>query len=179
VQGGLPQTLNFRGMSRCLKHLAPFTHRLPGQARDGVDLVVRVTFQSHVFSKSEGSGPHDFVDVSGNRRYFCPARYAFSLGLESEVRKILDQNVYTWEAKDKNQIANLAVLAPASVQFVSGTHNVLIYYLHSSAVSGIHVEMIVKSCYMKVVDFKRHPKREKIRACVKRVCFNGGRLPKA
>lgn len=178
MQGGLPKTLTFHGQSRCLKHLAPFTHRLKGHGPKGTDLVVRITFGSHVFSKSEGTGRHDFIDESSNRRYFCEDRYAFSLTLTEEIKKILDQNVYTWEAQDRNQAANLAVLAPATVQLVSGAHNVIVYFLHKSSVPGIDVEMVVKSCYMMEVDFKRHPKRGKIRSCVKTVCFKGGRIPK-
>lgn len=178
VLNGLPPELNFQGTSRCLRHLAPFTHRLAGHGFAGADLVIRVTFQSHVFSKSDGTGPHDFVDVSGNKRYFCPDRYAFSLHLEPKVRAILELNSYTWETRDKNQVANLAVLAQTAAPLTSGTHDVLIYYLYKSSVSGLDVEMIVKSCYTKEIDFKRHPKRERIRACVKKVCFNGGRFPK-
>ena len=166
-------------MRHALKHLVSFTHRLAGHGPDGAPLVVRVTFESHVFSKSEGAGAHDFLDESGNKRFFCLDRYAFSFTLQDEVRKILDQNVYTWEVKDKNQVANLAVLAPATVQMVSGIHNVLIYYLFKSSVPDINVEMKVKSCYMREIDFGRHKKREKIRVCVKTVCFNGGRIPKA
>lgn len=175
---GLPESLNFHGQSKCLKHLRPFTHRLIGHAPDKDDLVVRVTFESHVFSVSESNGAHDFLDEARKKRLFCPDRYAFSQGLPDQVRGILDLNVYTWEEKDKNQVANLAVLAPANVQLISGAHNVLIYYLYRSNVAGIHVEMRVKSCYMKEINFMKRPKREKIRTHVKTVCFKGGRIPK-
>lgn len=179
MQAGLPKALNFRGQSRCLAHLAAFTHRLEGYGPNNEALVIRVTFESHVFSKSEGLGSHDFLDESGNRRFFCPDRYDFSFTLPDDVRRILDQNVYMWEVKDKNQVANLAVLSPASLQMVSGTHNVLVYYLYQSGVAGIHVEMRVKSCYRRTIDFGRYKKREKIRVFVRTVCFKGGRVPKA
>ena len=139
---------------------------------------MRVTFGSHVFSKADGTGPHDFLDESGNKRFFCHERYGFSHNLQAEVRRVLNQNVYTWEVRDKNQIANLAVIAPATLQLVSGIHNVLIYYLYKSSVPEIHVEMQVKSCYERPVDFVRHKKREKIRVHVKTVSFHGGRIPK-
>ena len=179
MQSGLPKTLNFRGQSRCLAHLVAFTHRLEGFGPNNEALVIRVTFESHVFSKSEGLGKHDFLDESGNRRFFCADRYAFSFTLPDDVRRMLDQNVYTWEVKDKNQFANLAVLSPASLQMVSGTHNVLVYYLYHSGIAGIHVEMKVKSCYQRTINFERQKKLEKIRVFLRTVCFKGGRVPKA
>ena len=179
MQSGLPKTLNFRAQSRCLAHLVAFTHRLEGFGPNNEALVIRVTFESHVFSKSEGLGKHDFLDESGNRRFFCADRYAFSFTLPDDVRRMLDQNVYTWEVKDKNQFANLAVLSPASLQMVSGTHNVLVYYLYHSGIAGIHVEMKVKSCYQRTINFERQKKREKIRVFLRTVCFKGGRVPKA
>lgn len=178
MQNGLPENLNFQGQSKSLNHLQPFTHCLAGHAQDKADLIIRVTFESHVFSISDGQGAHDFVDEAGKKRFFCPDRYAFSLDLPDEVRRVLDLNVYTWEEKDKNQVANLAVLAPANGQLVSGLHNVLIYYLYSSSVDGIHVEMCVKSCYPKEINFSKRRRREKIRKHVKEVCFKGGRIPK-
>ena len=178
MSSGLPKTLYFKGKSVSLDHLRSYTHLLPGHGPNGVDLVVRVTFTSHVFSVSEGSGTHDFLDEAGNKRFFCPERYAFSLNLETAVRNVLDLNVFTWEEKDRNRVANLAVLTSAKSQLISGVHNVLIYYLHQSRVDGIHVEMLVKSCYVKAINFDKRPRRERIRVFVKTVCFKGGRVPR-
>lgn len=177
MKDGLPDRINFQGKSECLKHLRPFTHSLAGHAPNHTDLIIRVTFESHVFSISEGQGPHDFLDEAGNKRFFCPNRYAYSASLPDHVRDILNLNVYTWEERDKNQSANLAVLSPANLQLVSGSHKTLIYYLYRSSVTGIHVEMRVKTCYEKDIDFAKRRKREKIRTHLKTVCYKGGRIP--
>lgn len=178
MKKGLPDQLNFQGGSKCLKHLRPFTHALAGHAPQNADLIIRVTFESHVFSVSEGQGRHDFLDEAGNKRFFCADRYAYSAHLPDHVRDILNLNVYTWEERDKNQAANLAVLSPANQQLVSGSHKALIYYLYRSSVTGIHVEMRVKTCYEKDIDFTNRRKRERIRTHLKAVCYKGGRIPK-
>ena len=178
MKHGLPDRLNFQGGNKCLKHLKPFTHALAGQASNKADLIIRVTFESHVFSTSEGPGRHDFLDEAGNKRFFCPDRYAYSSSLPEHVRDILNLNVYTWEERDKNQSANLAVLSPANLQLISGSHQTLIYYLYESDATGIHVEMRVKTCYEMNIDFAKRRKREKIRYHLKAVHYNGGRIPK-
>jgi hypothetical protein len=179
VRNGLPQTLSFREQRKCLKHLAQFTYCYCGHAHNKSDLIVRVTFESHVFSTSNGQGPHDFLDENGNNRWFCEDRYAVSLGLRAEVAQILDLNVYTWEERDRNQAANLAVLTPAAQPLSNSTHRVVIYYLYGSTVPGIHVEMKLKTCYSKEIDFTKRSKREKIRTYIKSICYKGGRIPKS
>jgi hypothetical protein len=175
---GLPDKLNYHGTVRSLAHLAPFSHRIAGHGLNGTDIALRVSFESHVYSRSDGDRRHDFLDESGNRRWFCSDRYDVSLTLADEVRRMIDQNVYSWETRDRNRVANLAVLNPASQQLVSGRHNVAIYYLFAGRVPGIDVEMVVKTCYAMTVDFSRIRTRHKVRSLIKTVCFKGGRLPK-
>lgn len=178
LKGGLPGRIRFRGQQYSLAHLQPFTHVLPGHGPGGRDLVVRVRFESHVYSDAFGTGPHDFLDEAGNKRYFCAARFAVSHGLAAEVRHILDCNAYTWTEKDKNQAANLAVITPAGAPLVSGSYHVIIYYLYPSKLETVDVEMLVKTCYEKDINFDHRKKREKIRVHVKTVCFKQVRIPK-
>ncbi|WP_306046249.1 hypothetical protein [Nioella sp. MMSF_3534] len=161
-----------------MSHLHPFTHVFAGHGPEGRDLVLRVRFESHVFSNSYGTGPHDFLDEAGNKRQFCANRYAFSHCLPSEIRNLLTCNAYTWEEKDRNQVANLAVLTPAGSPLISGIHTVIIYYLYPSKVEEIDVEMLVKTCYEKEISFEHRKKREKIRVYVKKACFQQVRIPK-
>jgi hypothetical protein len=84
-----------------------------------------------------------------------------------------------WEERDRNQASNLAVLTPAAQPLANGTHRVVIYYLYGSTVPGIHVEMKLKTCYSKEIDFTKRNKREKIRTYIKSICYHGGRIPKS
>ena len=91
---------------------------------------------------------------------------------------ILDHNTYSWRMQDKNGIVNLAVLAPPQPQPVSGNYETVFYYLYPSDVDGIDVEMRVKSCYAMDINFDKHRRRDKIRACVKKSLFENTRVPK-
>ncbi|MGH1330534.1 MAG: hypothetical protein ACRBBK_06585 [Paracoccaceae bacterium] len=180
MKNGLPKKLNYNGNSVDLGHLHPFTHKLSGHGLGGQDLILRVGFRSHVFSIKPRSRGHDFLDENNNQRDFCPIRYEFSFCLPGEVRKMLDNNVFTWEERDKNQMTNLAVIAPARSNLDSGLHNTLFYHLYPSKLEHIDVEFSVKTCYEKQINFnrKRRQKKEKIRGLVKKAHYQNTRIPK-
>lgn len=178
MKNGLPSTLNCDGNHHSLSHLAPFVHLLAGHGHQGADIRVRVTFQSHVFSRDATQQPHHFLDEAGKRRVFCPDRYAVSLGLADICRGLLTRNVLTWEERDKSGSSNLAVLTPADVPLVSGSYAVLFYYLIPSLVPGIDVEMIVKTCYEKEINFAHRRRREKIVKHIKTVYYTRVTIPR-
>jgi hypothetical protein len=179
LKDGLPSELNYQAQTACLRHLVPFTYTYTGHGHGGADLRVRITFTSHVFSeRTEAGQHHDFLDENDIRRTFDPGRYAFSQSLPNHMIGILDHNTYSWRMQDKNGIVNLAVLAPPQPQPVSGNYETVFYYLYPSDVDGIDVEMRVKSCYAMDINFDKHRRRDKIRACVKKSLFENTRVPK-
>jgi hypothetical protein len=100
------------------------------------------------------------------------------LSLPTVCSDLLAQNVLTWEERDKSGTSNLAVLTPTGAPLVSGTYVVVFYYLIPSKVPGIDVEMIVKTCYEKDVNFAHRVRREKIVKHVKTVYYKGTTIPK-
>ena len=178
LKNGLPSTLHCDGASHSLSHLAPFVHSLAGYGQDGADIRVRITFQSHVFSKDATQQPHHFLDEARRRRVFCPDRYAVSLGLPDVCREMLERNVLTWEERDKSGTSNLAILTPVGAPLVSGTFSVLFYYLIPSLVPGIDVEMIIKTCYEKDINFAYRRRREKIVKHIKTVYYTRATIPR-
>ena len=144
-------SLTFEGQYYRFDHLAPFVFTLNGQAREGGDIRVRVSFQSHVFSpRSEANEQCHLVDQSGAPRVFCVNRYAKSLTLPDFCRRMLAENMLTWESYDKNRISNMAEMEGT---LTSGEHHVAVYYLFPSQASGVEVEMVIKSAYRKVLNF--------------------------
>lgn len=151
-----------------LSHLSPFTYTCSGVGRDGADIVVRVSFKTHVYSKSLAivSDPHHLFDEGGQKRVFCPQRYLISLTLPQRCRKMISDNFLTWVSEDKNTVSNMAVLDGA---IADGEHAVMFYYLYPSRVSGVDVELVVKSSYMKELIASRIKRRfnvvQKIKEC--------------
>ena len=139
---------------------------------------MRITFQSHVFSKDALQQRHHFLDETGRRRVFCSIRYGVSLGLPRICRGLLTQNVLTWEERDKSGSSNLSVLTPAGAALVSGTYVVVFYYLIPSMVQGIDVEMIVKTCYEKEINFAYRQRRERIVKHIKTVYYTRVTIPR-
>lgn len=178
MKDGLPARLNFGGNSYDLAHLAPFVHRLAGLGIEGADLRVRIVFKSHVFSLDADGQPHHFLDESSRKRVFCPTRYGLSQNLSSSCVDMLLKNTLTWEERDKNGYVNLAVLSPADIPLVSGTHAIVIYYLTPSFVPGIDVELIIITSYKKQINFDNRRKREKILKFIKMAYYKKCRVPK-
>ena len=174
---GLPEKVIIDGVDYNLIHLLPFVHRIPGQGPEKGELAVRVTFHSHVFSrqpKPEDVG-HHFDDEGGRQRIFCPDRFAFSYTLPDLCRRMLDQNFLTWQEKDKNSVSNLAVI---DGPLRNGEHRLVVYYLIPSKVTGIHVELVVKSCYPKELNFTHRQKRDRVVYLVKKCLYDKKKIPR-
>lgn len=179
MQGGLPRQLNIAGAICDLAHLEPFVYTYAGHGEDGADLRIRVTFTSHVFSITPPDDqPGHFIDRGGKPRRFCPDRYAVSLGLPDQIRAMLEANAWSWEMKDRNGYANLAVLTDPRLRLLDGIYNVVIYYLFPSRAPTFEVEMMVMTCYQRPLNFRNHSKRAKMRNLARECHFKKIRVPK-
>jgi len=151
-----------------LSHLRPFTCTCAGSGRDGADIVVRVSFKTHVYSKSPEivSDPHHLFDENGKKRVFCKERYEISLTLPQRCREMISRNFLTWVSSDRNTISNMAIL---DGPIVDGDHAVMFYYLYPSLSSEVDVELVVKSSYIKSLIATRIKRRfnvvQKIKEC--------------
>lgn len=158
-------------------HLQPFSVILPARNPTEQDIAVRISFQSHVFSR-QYDPHHDaatITDESGTTRHICDIRYAASHTLPATCEAMILRNYLTWESQDRNRKSNLAV---TGAELVSGPNNVVIYYLHPSRSEDIDVELVVKSSYAMDIDFNRVKRRFNVCQLVRKVHFEGVRLPK-
>lgn len=168
--------LRVQGQVHRLDHLVAFGHDLIGHGRDKSNLRVRVSFQSHVFSKSCAAGDrHDFLDEGRRARVLCPDRYGASLGLPLLCRRMLNENFLTWESEDKNGKSNMAVI---DGPLVSGNHQVVLYYVFPSRADGIDVELVVKSAYEKAINFIHIKRRLNVLQVIKTCHFKQVMVPK-
>lgn len=87
---------------------------------------------------------------------------------------VLD-NHPTWEMRDRNQAANLAVVGP---QLISGINDLIVYYLFPSRSAHHDVELVVKSAYQKNIDFDRIKRRFRVCQLIKTAYFKGVKVPK-
>ena len=99
------------------------------------------------------------------------------MGLPAACSDFLLRNVLTWEERDKSSSSNLAVIIPAGAPLVSGSYQTLFYYLMPSRVPGIDVEMIVKTCYEKQINFDFRRRREKIIKHIKTTYYQQTTIP--
>lgn len=162
-------TIEVDGAVYSLQHLEPFTHVCPSKGKDNTDLVVHVSFMTHVYSKSLEivSHPHHLFDENGVKRAFCLDRYTLSLTLQELCIKMMDENYLTWISQDKNGISNMSALdGPIS----DGNHYVIFYYVFPSRRTGCDVELVVKSAYRKDIIAHRIKRRynviQKLRECL-------------
>ncbi|NBN80420.1 hypothetical protein GWI72_19250 [Microvirga tunisiensis] len=176
IRGTFP-TLTFDGNTFSFGHLAPLSVCLSGQGKNGADVRVRISYQSHVFSRRHEGNPEPvtFTDEAGLRRRFCATRYAFSLRLPEVCSAMVLDNHPTWEMRDRNQAANLAVVGP---HLVSGPNDLIIYYLFPSRSAHHDVELVVKTAYRKDIDFDRIRRRFKVHQLIKTAYFKGIKIPK-
>lgn len=156
-------------------YLAPFIHVLKGQGKNGADIRVRVSFQSHVFSKTPENDEFDFQDEGGRERTFCLDRFEASKSLPSICQRMLADNFYTWESKDRNRVSNMAVIDDKRE---TGSHYVVLYYLFPSKSGQIDVEMVIKSAYQKDINFDHIKRYFKVIQLVKTCYFKGEKVPK-
>lgn len=152
-------------------HLKPYKVKLEGQGKDGDDLVVRVSFRSHVFSTSCAEIYSDFRDAGGSHRQFCTHRYQWSNNLREHCRNVILQNARSWISTDANSSSNLAVIGAAgnSRHLTNGRHYAIFYKLRPSGHRNIDVEFVVKSAFIKQIYFNnvtdRNGVRQKIKEC--------------
>jgi hypothetical protein len=157
-------------------HLQPFCVIIPARNPREPDITVRISYQSHVYSK-QYDPHHDAAtirDENGTTRHICDVRYAASRTLPDTCKAMVLSNYLTWETKDRNHKSNLAV---AGAELVSGPNTVVIYYLHPSRSEEIDVELVVKSSYAMEIDFKRIQRRFNVCQLVRKVHFEKVRLP--
>lgn len=159
-------------------HLVPFVHTLPSTGRDGADLRVRVSFQSHVFCRtwSNTDGACHLRDEAGQPRTFCNDRFALSLTLPDFCRQMLTQNYLTWVSEDRNRASNMAVIDPP---LQTGEHDTVIYYLFPSSLSDTDVELVIKSAYRKSLNFDHIKRRHNIISLVKKCYYEQRTVPKS
>lgn len=169
--------LDLEGIIHEFGHLVPFVHALPAAGRDGADLRVRVSFQSHVFCRtwSDADGPVRLRDEAHKPRTFCHDRFAASLGLPDFCRRMLAGNHLTWVSEDRNRASNMAIVDPP---MQSGEHYTIIYYLFPSQVDGVDVELVVKSAYRRLIKFDHIKRRYTIGSLVKKCYYEQRLVPK-
>ncbi|SFV31317.1 hypothetical protein SAMN05216456_1302 [Devosia crocina] len=165
------------GIKYSLHHLQPFHVKLEGKGKDGLDLTVRVSFHSHVYSKadSDEATGHRFKDEGGKWREFCTDRYGWCVDLPVICTAMVEQNFPSWESQDAGQKNNMAVSEAVPT---SGLKYLIFYDLHPSQSSGIDVELVVKSAYKKQFFADRVGKRLKVHALLRTVLYKGVRMPK-
>lgn len=112
-------------------HLQPFRHALAGHGAGGSDLIIRVSFTCHVYSRQDSGQPSEFrfIDEGGRWREFCPTRHQASLDLPGLCATLMDENFPSWRSKDRNGQSNMAV---TERQPASGYRYAVFYYLYPS-----------------------------------------------
>jgi hypothetical protein len=155
-----------------LRHLGAFGTILYGHGPQGSDIRVRVSYLSHVFSKTPESGEiSDFEDENGKNRVFCTERYNCSLNISQYCADSIQNNVLTWESKDKNSVSSYMI-----VKDVNGGDYAIVYRLTPSLSEDHDVEFIVKSAYLKTVVHK-NPRKYNVRNLIKTCCYQQKSLP--
>lgn len=158
------------------EHLVPTSVCLTGKGGDGADINIRISFQTHVFSRRHegGSAAWALRDEGGRLRQFCEDRYRNSLTLPDLCKRMIENNYLTWESLDKNRASNLAVSGPV---LTSGLNDLVVYYLFPSRSEEYNVELVVKSAYQKEIDFSHIKRRYNVCQLVKKAHFQQIRVP--
>ena len=156
-------------------HLQPQRHVLRGHGRDKADIAIRLSFQSHVFSRTpdEDELPN-FNDENNKARIFCLERYNHSLNLPQMCSDMITRNFLTWESKDRNSTSNLTVI---DGNLVTGDNYAIYYYLFPSRLDNCDVELVVKSAYMRYIDFSHIKRRFKTIQPIKTCYFKDKIVP--
>ncbi|PHR58267.1 MAG: hypothetical protein COA43_10925 [Robiginitomaculum sp.] len=167
--------LIFSGKNYDFDHLKPQTHTLEGQGNNGKDILIRLSFESHVFSRTPLSGERSsFRDRRGQERVFCVDRYDRSLVLDNLCADMILQNFLTWESKDRNSKSNLAVVRS---RLITGLNYAIFYYLFPSRSNSYDVEIVIKSAYEKYIDFSHIKRRNKTTQLIKKCYFQQKTIP--
>lgn len=166
------------GTSHKLHHLQPFKIALPEQRGPEQDLVLRVSFHSHVYSQAYDGEPTVeaiFLDEAGKRRAFCPVRYGSCLTLPARCESFILGNGLTFESKDRNARNHLTVCDNPSKD---GNKYHIYFELLPSSSRGIDVEFVVKSAFDKEYVAAHHRRREHIRRFIRQCHFKQERVPR-
>lgn len=157
-------------------HLVPTSISLTRQGSAGADINIRISYQTHVFSRLYEGDTDVFKlrDEAGLVRQFCEERYENSLGLPDMCKRMVLDNFLTWESFDRNRASNLAVCGPA---LVSGPNDLVVYYLFPSRSDQHDVELVVKSAYRKDIDFSHIKRRYNVRQLIKKAHFQQVKVP--
>lgn len=149
---------------------------LTGEGRDGADIRVRLSFQTHVFSIDDtgNCGVHRLKDEGDNLREFCPDRYKLSLDLPQVCQSMIEDNFLTWESKDKNRVSNLAV---TQNPLKSGPNYLIVYYIFPSRTDRFESEVVVKSAYMRDIDFSKIKRKFKVKQLIKTSYYEDRNVP--
>lgn len=158
------------------EHLVPTSVCLTGHGAGGADINIRISYQTHVFSRRHEGGSAVFAlrDEAGLLRQFCEERYENSLALPDVCKNMVENNYLTWESLDKNKASNLAVSGPV---LTSGLNDLVVYYLFPSRSDEHNVELVVKSAYQKEIDFSHIKRRYNVCQLVKKAHFQQIRVP--
>jgi hypothetical protein len=155
-----------------LGHLNSCAVILEKHGKDNADIVVRISFRSHVYSKTpERDEEISFTDENGKARIFCVERYKRSLDLSQLCQKSISENWLTWESRDKNSISSY-MLCEAK----NGTHYAIVYRLAPSLSTNFDVELIVKSAYPTTA-IRTNPRKFNVRSQIKMCYFQNKALP--
>lgn len=175
INGSFP-TIEHEGRRFTFAHLVPVSTCLVGQGKAGADIKIRISYQTHVFSRRHEGSAEVFLlrDEVGLIRQFCGARYEVSLGLPDICRRMVHDNFLTWESFDRNRASNLAVCGPV---LTSGPNDLIVYYLFPSRSDKHDVELVVKSAYRKEIDFGRIKRRYKVCQLIKKAHFQQVKVP--
>jgi hypothetical protein len=122
------------GIARDLRHLREFVVTVKGKGKDGADLRVAVRLGRRTISKACPVGQqHNMTDENGKPRIFCEDRYAFSLGLPTLARRMIEHSYFCWESLDQNRAMNYAVIdAPPGAfhTLKDREYQVMFFYLY-------------------------------------------------
>jgi hypothetical protein len=166
------KSLNLNGVTYALGHLKPRIIFLKEQGKDCSDICVRISFLSHVYSKSPDFGiKSDFKDEIGKERNVCPDRYQRSVNLPDYCENSILNNWLTWESRDRNSISNYMLATDNS-----SAKYAVYYRLAPSLLENCDVEFIVKSAY--VTNYiKYNPRKFNVKSLIKKCYFEGRGLP--
>ncbi|WP_168734460.1 hypothetical protein [Ollibium composti] len=169
-------TIEHEGSRFTFEHLAPTSVSLGGQGAEGADINIRISYQTHVFSRRHQGDSTVFAlrDEAGVLRQFCEWRYENSLALPGICQRMVLHNYLTWESLDKNKASNLAV---AGQILKSGMNDLIVYYLFPSRSDDHNVELVVKSAYQKEIDFRHIKRRYKVCQLIKKAHFQQIKVP--
>ncbi|MGL3606434.1 hypothetical protein ACSV9I_07970 [Rhizobium sp. G187] len=149
---------------------------LPGQGAGGAEINIRISYQTHVFSRRHEGDTAAFRlrDEAGFLRQFCEERYRNSLTLPDVCKRMIEKNYLTWKSLDKNKASNLAVAGPV---LTSGLNDLVVYYLFPSRSEEHDVELVVKSAYRKDIDFSHIKRKYNVWQLIKMAHFQQTKVP--